>query len=189
MKLKDRIKTYNFWVSLISALFLIINIIGQKFNFHIDELLFNDLLTSLCGILVLLGIIAPPTSPKPDKIQNPNFEDESSTKKDDTNFLEKDDETKFVAETNSANEKPKTEQSETIYNAKEGNESSFNAEDEKTNDDFITEPVSTFCDETQENMSENNNEFIFISTEPVNETKPHENLTESYEVKPTDVKI
>ena len=60
MRLKDRIKTYNFWVSLASALFLIINIIGQKFNFYVDEGIFNDLFTAICAILVLLGIIVPP---------------------------------------------------------------------------------------------------------------------------------
>ncbi len=70
MKLKDRIKTYNFWVSLASALFLIINLIGQKFNFHVDEIYFNDFFTALCGILVLLGIIAPPTNAK----KQPNLE-------------------------------------------------------------------------------------------------------------------
>lgn len=60
MKLKDRVKTYNFWVSLASALFLIINIIGQKFNFYVDEGFFNDIFTAICAILVLLGIIVPP---------------------------------------------------------------------------------------------------------------------------------
>lgn len=61
MKLKDRIKTYNFWLSIASAIFLIINLIGRRFNFTIDESLFNDIFTSICGIFVLLGIIAPPT--------------------------------------------------------------------------------------------------------------------------------
>lgn len=62
MKLKDRIKTYNFWVSLSSAIFLIIKLLGQQFHFNVDESLFSDIITSLCGILVLLGIIAPPTN-------------------------------------------------------------------------------------------------------------------------------
>lgn len=62
MKLKDRIKTYNFWVSLSSAIFLIIKLLGQQFNFNVDESLFSDIITSLCGILVILGIIAPPTN-------------------------------------------------------------------------------------------------------------------------------
>lgn len=64
MKLKDRIKTYNFWVSLASAVLLIVNTIGKRFNFSLDENLYNDLFTSFCGILVLLGIIVPPTNTK-----------------------------------------------------------------------------------------------------------------------------
>lgn len=61
MKLKDRIKTYNFWVSLSSAIFLLLKVLGTQFGFKVDESLFSDLFTSLCGILVILGIIVPPS--------------------------------------------------------------------------------------------------------------------------------
>ena len=76
MKLKDRIKTYNFWVSLSSAIFLIIKLLGHQFGFSVDESLFSDLITSLCSILVILGIIVPPTSKNATvktAINNPNF--------------------------------------------------------------------------------------------------------------------
>ena len=62
MKLKERIKTYNFWVSLSSAIFLLLKVLGTQFGFKVDESLFSDLITSLCGILVILGIIVPPTN-------------------------------------------------------------------------------------------------------------------------------
>lgn len=62
MKLKERIKTYNFWVSLSSAVFLVLKLLGEQFNFNVDEGLFSDIFTTLCGILVILGIIVPPTS-------------------------------------------------------------------------------------------------------------------------------
>lgn len=62
MKLKDRIKTYNFWVSLSSAVFLLLKVLGTRFGFSVSESLFSDIVTSLCGILVILGIIVPPTS-------------------------------------------------------------------------------------------------------------------------------
>lgn len=62
MKLKDRIKTYNFWVSLSSAIFLLLKVLGNQFGFNVNESLFSDLITSLCGILVILGIIVPPTT-------------------------------------------------------------------------------------------------------------------------------
>lgn len=78
MKLKDRIKTYNFWVSLSSAIFLIIKVLGNQVGFKVDESLFSDLITSLCSILVILGIIVPPT-----KIVNKdsNLIDDNSSEK------------------------------------------------------------------------------------------------------------
>ncbi|MBQ8424532.1 MAG: hypothetical protein IJX17_00745 [Clostridia bacterium] len=79
MKLKDRIKTYNFWVSLASAVLLIINTLGKQFDFSIDEKLYNDLLTSFCGILVLLGIIVPPSNFKKGDLDNLNYEIKSIT--------------------------------------------------------------------------------------------------------------
>ena len=53
MKLSDRIKTYNFWVSLSSAIFLIIKVLGNQIGFNVDESLFSDLITSICSILVI----------------------------------------------------------------------------------------------------------------------------------------
>ena len=60
MKLKDRIKTYSFWVSLTSAVILIVKLIGQKYGFAIDEIFISDLITTVCGLLVILGIIVVP---------------------------------------------------------------------------------------------------------------------------------
>ncbi len=60
MKLKDRAKTYSFWVSLASAIILIIKLIGQKYGLNIDENFISDLVTTICGLLVILGIIVVP---------------------------------------------------------------------------------------------------------------------------------
>ena len=59
MKLKDRMKTYNFWLSFASALYLLIHQIGKKFGFNVDESLYNEVITSICSVLVLFGIIVP----------------------------------------------------------------------------------------------------------------------------------
>lgn len=58
MKLKDRMKTCNFWISIASAIYLIISAIGKRFNFSIDQSLYNDIITSICSIFVILGIIS-----------------------------------------------------------------------------------------------------------------------------------
>lgn len=62
MKLKDKIKSYSFWISLGSAVILILKIIGNEFGFSVDAGLASDLLTSLCSILVLFGIIVTPAT-------------------------------------------------------------------------------------------------------------------------------
>ena len=62
MKLKQRVKSYGFWVSMASAILLIISALGKKFNFSVDENLYNDLFAGFCAILVLLGVIVPPSS-------------------------------------------------------------------------------------------------------------------------------
>ena len=50
MKLKEKIKTYNFWVSISSAIFLIVNLIGKKYNFVVDESWLHDIITSIFSI-------------------------------------------------------------------------------------------------------------------------------------------
>ena len=62
MKLKDKIKSYSFWVSLASAVILILKVLGNRFGFTVDETMVSDLFTALCSILVLLGIIVVPTN-------------------------------------------------------------------------------------------------------------------------------
>lgn len=60
MNLRTKVKSYSFWVSLASALILILKLVGQKFGFAVDEGLISDLFTSLCAILVIMGIIVVP---------------------------------------------------------------------------------------------------------------------------------
>lgn len=61
MNLKTKVKSYSFWVSLASAVILILKLVGQKFGFSVDEGLISDLFTSLCAILVIMGIIVVPS--------------------------------------------------------------------------------------------------------------------------------
>lgn len=60
MTIKDKMKTYNFWISLVSAVLLLLRIIGTKYDFEIDSSLVMDVTTGLCGIFVVLGIISAP---------------------------------------------------------------------------------------------------------------------------------
>jgi len=60
MTLKDKMKTYNFWISLVSAVLLLVRIIGDKYGFAVDAGLVMDITTGVCGIFVILGIISAP---------------------------------------------------------------------------------------------------------------------------------
>lgn len=60
MNLREKIKSYSFWVSLASAVILILKVLGSRFGFQVDETMISDLFTALCSILVLLGIIVVP---------------------------------------------------------------------------------------------------------------------------------
>ena len=62
--LLERMKTYNFWISLVSAVILVLRIIGDKFHFFVDATLIMDITTGLCGIFVVLGIISAPSGKK-----------------------------------------------------------------------------------------------------------------------------
>ena len=54
-------KTYSFWISLVSAVLIIIRILGEYFGWFINEKLVMDIVTGICGVLVLLGILSSPT--------------------------------------------------------------------------------------------------------------------------------
>lgn len=61
MTIKDKMKQYNFWISLVSACLLVARIIAGKFNYVIDSSLVMDVTTGLCSIFVIMGIISAPT--------------------------------------------------------------------------------------------------------------------------------
>lgn len=61
MTLKQKVKTYSFWISIISALLIIVRIIGEHFGWFINEGLIMDIVTGVCGVLVLLGILSSPS--------------------------------------------------------------------------------------------------------------------------------
>lgn len=75
MSIKDKVKSYSFWVSLASALVLILQVIGSKLGFYVDARLASDIITSACSILVITGIIVTPTAK-----QNVEIEPETSSK-------------------------------------------------------------------------------------------------------------
>ena len=96
MKLKDKIKSYSFWVSIASAVILILKVLGGRFGFVVDESMVSDIFTAVCSILVLLGIIVVPsgqsnqtqTNKKLDDINILNNSNEITSDHFDKNLLE-----------------------------------------------------------------------------------------------------
>lgn len=70
MNIKEKMKSYSFWMSLTSAVILVIKLIGQKYGFVIDDGFISDLVTSLCGVFVILGIIVLPTNKNTSQSKN-----------------------------------------------------------------------------------------------------------------------
>lgn len=58
MRLKEKLKNKGFWVSLISAIVMIL----QAFGLKIDAPFANEITASILGALVILGIISDPSS-------------------------------------------------------------------------------------------------------------------------------
>ena len=53
-------KTYGFWIALSGAGVVFINALGKCFGFSVEEQVVSDIIMSMAGILVVLGIVVMP---------------------------------------------------------------------------------------------------------------------------------
>ena len=60
MTLKEKMKTYNFWVSLVSCLLLLAKIVAEQFGYSLSPSLATNIATIVCAVLVLFGLISAP---------------------------------------------------------------------------------------------------------------------------------
>ena len=51
--MKEKMKSYSFWISVAGAVVLLINNVGQAFGFSIDSKIASDVINGVCGILVI----------------------------------------------------------------------------------------------------------------------------------------
>ncbi len=58
--LKNRLKNYSFWVSLASAILLLVQAIGKPLGLVINEEIYMSIVNSVLGVFVVLGIISHP---------------------------------------------------------------------------------------------------------------------------------
>ena len=64
MNWKNRLTSYNFWVSIVSAVILIL----QAFHFEFDIVYINEIVTAVLGLLVVIGIVNDPTKSSKTKV-------------------------------------------------------------------------------------------------------------------------
>lgn len=57
---KNKLKSYSFWVSLASAILLLVQTIGRPLGLVIDESTYMSIVNSVLGVFVVLGIISHP---------------------------------------------------------------------------------------------------------------------------------
>ena len=58
--MKQRLKSYKFWVSLSASVILFVNALGNLFGFKIDEVAMESVIMTFCGVLVVLGFVDKP---------------------------------------------------------------------------------------------------------------------------------
>ncbi len=64
MTLKEKAKTYSFWISLVSAALILARTIAEYCGVEINHNLVLSVATGICGILVIIGILSGPKSSK-----------------------------------------------------------------------------------------------------------------------------
>ncbi len=73
--LKKRIKKYSFWTGLTASLVVLMNVISKAFGFSIDNKLVEDIVMSICGVLMALGIVCRPTQKDLQKEDTKNIDE------------------------------------------------------------------------------------------------------------------
>lgn len=76
MKWKNRFTNYNFWISIISAVLLIL----QALKLEFDIAYINEIATAVLGLLVVIGIVSDPTkiAVREEQIASKNQKNESN---------------------------------------------------------------------------------------------------------------
>ena len=58
--MKSKLKSYSFWMSVSAGLVLLLNNFGKVFGFAVESEAVTDIVDSICGILILFGVITMP---------------------------------------------------------------------------------------------------------------------------------
>ena len=53
----NKFRSYSFWISVAGAVGIVFNNIGKYFGFSFDSQILTNIVDSVCGVLILFGII------------------------------------------------------------------------------------------------------------------------------------
>lgn len=79
MSWKNRLKNYNFWISIFSAVLLIL----QALKIEFDIAYVNEIFTAVLGLLVVIGIISDPTRTTTKAVDETSIKTESAVASND----------------------------------------------------------------------------------------------------------
>lgn len=89
MKFKDRIKSYGFWTALSGAVVILAQSIAKCFGVEVQEELISDIIMSVCGVLVVFGIVTMPNKKETEEnTEETEINQENSEEKDKENIVE-----------------------------------------------------------------------------------------------------
>ncbi len=90
--MKSQFKSYTFWAGLASALVILAQSIAELFGYHFETSLIENIIMSICGVLVVLGIVKKPkistqTAPPEENISDETTQDASDVDCEDDKIL------------------------------------------------------------------------------------------------------
>lgn len=136
MNWKKRLTNYNFWISIVSAVLLIL----QAFDISFDIAYINEIVTAVLGLLVVIGIINDPTKTNKDSTTN-NQSSNSNTSL--TNESSQNDESELEIESNQT-EGDLNENSNVIETEKRENVGVDNIPNESEDEDNIRDSENDY---------------------------------------------
>lgn len=71
--MKDKLKSYSFWMSVSAAVVLVVNNIGKHFGFYVDNDIIAEIVDSICGVLILFGVLTMTKEEKKSNEENIQF--------------------------------------------------------------------------------------------------------------------
>lgn len=93
--MKNKIKSYGFWTALAGAVVVLVNALGQMFGFSVDNEIITNVIMSIAGVLVVLGVVTMPKGEDGNQQEEESEETDAESKETDA---ESESETLFLAE-------------------------------------------------------------------------------------------